>query len=537
MAQDRYDRQIRIWGEDGQEVLQSITIHILGSDGLATEIAKSLFLAGVQKIVLIDDAIVTERDTQTNFFIHPSDKGTKRGEAVKSHLSELNPTGEIVYLDENPLACITKPDHPFINDASIIVVVNMNEFHLTDLSNRFYDDQTRTIILIRTNGLIGYIRHSMKEHVIMNNKNVYKNPVDLRLTNPWPELKEYIDSIKLEELDHGEHSHVPYSVILMKAFESFMAKQEKKSMLLQNSDRQNFKKHLASMKKFGDKGEDEDNFKEAEDNFAKYIINLNFPENVTRLFNDARCDYPLMADKQKVWTYVAAIKKFKIENGCLPLQGTLPDMQSDTAGYLSLLGIYKKKAEQDASRVEELRQQFLTNQGINDVTDMNLTKKICRNISYMDIQSGCRILNSDLGEYLTIVSDIQFPGEGEFDNEQNLALTWMLVQRAVDSLAYNSQFHLLPIEEQIYITKDEMLNEYRKYVNTDITAHEFEKILPLKAVAEYLRGYNVRLVAVESIVGGMGAQEIIKIATKQFTPISNSLLFDGYNHSCQTFKF
>jgi NEDD8-activating enzyme E1 regulatory subunit len=38
---------------------------------------------------------------------------------------------------------------------------------------------------------------------------------DLRLADPFPTLKEYAMSFKFDELDSAEHSHIPYSVILI----------------------------------------------------------------------------------------------------------------------------------------------------------------------------------------------------------------------------------------------------------------------------------------------------------------------------------
>jgi len=44
---------------------------------------------------------------------------------------------------------------------------------------------------------------------------------DLRLTNPFPELREYALSINYEELDNMVHSHVPYNVILIRLVEEW----------------------------------------------------------------------------------------------------------------------------------------------------------------------------------------------------------------------------------------------------------------------------------------------------------------------------
>ncbi|KAI1714631.1 thiF family domain-containing protein [Ditylenchus destructor] len=61
-ASVRYDRQVRLWGEEGQQSIQQASVCVLGSSALATEILKSLVLAGVGKFRVIDDAVIGESD-------------------------------------------------------------------------------------------------------------------------------------------------------------------------------------------------------------------------------------------------------------------------------------------------------------------------------------------------------------------------------------------------------------------------------------------------------------------------------------------
>ena len=44
--QIRYDRQIRFWGDEGQSSIQQARICVFGLSALASEILKSLVLAG-----------------------------------------------------------------------------------------------------------------------------------------------------------------------------------------------------------------------------------------------------------------------------------------------------------------------------------------------------------------------------------------------------------------------------------------------------------------------------------------------------------
>ncbi|CAD7964806.1 unnamed protein product [Amoebophrya sp. A120] len=66
---DKYDRQKRLWGASGQEQLAKANVLVLGSSVLLCEVAKNLILPGVGKVLILDDAVVTETDYRTNFFV------------------------------------------------------------------------------------------------------------------------------------------------------------------------------------------------------------------------------------------------------------------------------------------------------------------------------------------------------------------------------------------------------------------------------------------------------------------------------------
>ena len=71
------------------------------------------------------------------------------------------------------------------------------------------------LVVVRSYGLIGYIRNYSKEHRVIESK-PDKDQTDLRLNNPFPELMEFVNSYNLAELPDHLHSHVPYPVLLIK---------------------------------------------------------------------------------------------------------------------------------------------------------------------------------------------------------------------------------------------------------------------------------------------------------------------------------
>ncbi len=58
MKQNKYDRQIRIWGAQGQKKLTNAKIAILGCSGASIEAAKNLILPGIGTVDIFDDKII-----------------------------------------------------------------------------------------------------------------------------------------------------------------------------------------------------------------------------------------------------------------------------------------------------------------------------------------------------------------------------------------------------------------------------------------------------------------------------------------------
>jgi amyloid beta precursor protein binding protein 1 len=59
---DKYDRQVRLWGGHGQKCLSDAKVLVLGTSAAATETLKNLVLPGIGEILIVDDHITCERD-------------------------------------------------------------------------------------------------------------------------------------------------------------------------------------------------------------------------------------------------------------------------------------------------------------------------------------------------------------------------------------------------------------------------------------------------------------------------------------------
>lgn len=93
-----YDRQIRLWGVNAQSQIRQSRVLMLGFNGVASEVAKILVLAGVDTLTIVDDQPLQESDLSSNLFCRPTPitnenqaKQQYRTHAVRDKLKVLNP--------------------------------------------------------------------------------------------------------------------------------------------------------------------------------------------------------------------------------------------------------------------------------------------------------------------------------------------------------------------------------------------------------------------------------------------------------------
>ena len=131
MSSTRYDRQMRLWGENGQKLLSSAKILVLDAGATSAEAAKNLILGGISQPTMCDSPkrMVEERDLGNNFMTSLSfekgdeDEGDdvnddalvlertkriKRGDMVCKHLKLLNRNVEVNFWEEDPREMIER---------------------------------------------------------------------------------------------------------------------------------------------------------------------------------------------------------------------------------------------------------------------------------------------------------------------------------------------------------------------------------------------------------------------------------------------
>lgn len=92
----RYERQILMIGEEGQERLRSSTALIVGVGGLGSPVAYYLVAAGVGRVHLVDPGYLEVSNLNRQVLYTTEDIGRPKAVAAAERLSRLNPEVEVV---------------------------------------------------------------------------------------------------------------------------------------------------------------------------------------------------------------------------------------------------------------------------------------------------------------------------------------------------------------------------------------------------------------------------------------------------------
>jgi len=91
----RYDRQIKIFGEEGQEKLKRAKVFIAGAGGLGSPVSIYLTVAGIGKIRMVDHDIVELSNLNRQILHWDNDIGKKKAESAEEKLKKMNPDVEV----------------------------------------------------------------------------------------------------------------------------------------------------------------------------------------------------------------------------------------------------------------------------------------------------------------------------------------------------------------------------------------------------------------------------------------------------------
>ena len=92
----RYQRQILLFGEAGQEKLKGAKVFIAGAGGLGSSVAIYLAVAGIGKITIADHDSVELSNLNRQILHRDSEIGKNKADSAREKLTRMNPNIEVV---------------------------------------------------------------------------------------------------------------------------------------------------------------------------------------------------------------------------------------------------------------------------------------------------------------------------------------------------------------------------------------------------------------------------------------------------------
>ncbi|KAF5837956.1 hypothetical protein DUNSADRAFT_3617 [Dunaliella salina] len=522
--------QIRIWGPHGQQRLETCKIALLHSTPTGTETLKNLVLGGIASFTVVDDAKCTAVDLGNNFMVGPNSLGEARAKVVTETLQELNESVAGSYIEESPENLINS-NPQFFHQFTVVVATQMREQELVKL-DEICREQKITLVAVRSYGLMGLLRPSLPEHCVVESKQDTMVD-DLRIHQPWPELRDYAMSFDLDRVDDFTHHHIPYVVILIQAAEAWKASHNG-TLPQASKDRSAFKDMIKGMKrKIDGVPIQEENFDEAAKAAFHAWTPYTIPSEVNAVLKDDAAHAELGPHSSTFWIMVAALKAFVANEGQgtqLPLDGSIPDMHSTTEQYLKLQHLYRERADQDVTAVQAHLASILKCLG-KDGTSIgrDVVRHYCKNARSLRVtryrplkeeysKDACRsrALGNALGS----------------EGEAGTAALYVLLRAADRFYSLHGRFPGSPgsdVDDDVPALKaaaHQLLGEYglgHQTIQDDY-------------IMEMCRFGAGELHVVAAFIGGMAAQEIIKLVTCQFTPMIGALVFNGISNSTCCFE-
>lgn len=513
----KYDRQLRIWGEQGQNALEKASICLLNCGPTGSETLKNLVLGGVGSITVIDGSKVEDGDLGNNFMVDESCIGQSKAKSVCAFLQELNDAVKAKFIEEYPETIIqTNPG--FFSQFTLVVATQLVEDSMVKL-DRICRDAKVMLLFARSYGLTGLVRISVQEHAVIESKPDHFLD-DLRLNNPWPELRSFAETIDLNTGDTVLHKHTPYVVILVKAAEEWANAHD--GNLPSTRDEKKAFKDLIKAKMIAS---DEDNYKEAMENSFKVFAPRGISSEIQKIISDNSTEVD--SGSLDFWVMVAALKEFVANegNGEAPLEGSIPDMTSSTELYVNLQKIYQAKAEADCHAMEQRVKNILKRIGRDPSSIPRATiKSFCKNARKIHV---CR--------YRPVEEEFSLPAHAELqkyitDDDYSFAVGFYILLRAADRFASNcntfpGQFEGA-MDENISRLKTTAVGILNDFGCSGASLTE-------DLVVEICRYGAAELHAVAAFIGGIASQEVIKLITRQFVPMMGTFIFNGIDHKSQ----
>ncbi|KAG5953046.1 hypothetical protein E4U53_007088 [Claviceps sorghi] len=510
----RYDRQLRLWAATGQSALESANVLLVNGGGgsMGIEALKNLVLPGIGSFTIADDAVVQDADLGVNFFLDEACLGKSRALCCRDNLVELNPAVNGDWFpkeyDDLDLEKLVSSAKPF---TIILYTLPLATKHITFLES-YSRQHNIPIFSATTSGFYAYF--SLRLHSffpIVETHPDDASTADLRLLNPWPELSEFASRMAkdIENQDDHDHSHLPLVVILLHFLEKWRLTHGG-DVPKTYSEKTAFRALVAQESRTNNSEGGEENFDEAVSAVMKHINHSSLPESLRHVFEDE--DHLKEHAFEDFWIISKAVQRFYQKHKELPLPGGLPDMKALSKVYIELQSIYRSKSKRD---VDEVLNFVRTVPGGSRIT-RDEVELFCKNARFVKLLQGP---HNEPSTHEVV--------EKELVNDGMTAMAGTELPLSLIPIFLVLQTSALAPEA----STEEIIELITKFA-PELRGHQGL----LQVAQEVSRSDHGELHNIAAVVGGMIAQEMIKVITRQYIPIENICIFDGIESRCQVLR-
>ncbi|KAK1925463.1 putative ubiquitin-activating enzyme subunit [Papiliotrema laurentii] len=515
----RYDRQLRLWASAGQRSLEQARVLLVGCDAPGTQTLKNLVLPGISHFTVLSGGITTPRDVATNFFLHPESVGQSIAESVVKYLKELNPSVEGAARVDDP-AKILATDPSYFSSFTLIICTNIDPSVELRIADLLWDMSSTTggpdipLISIRNSGFMGRISIQLREHCVVDTHP--DSTHTLRIDQPFPALEAYARDLDLDSMDSMEHSHIPFVVLLVRAASQWKDKHGGKLPVYEQKDE--FKAFLNAGRRKGD----EENYQEAEEKAFLVINTSEIPPNLQALLDEDSVK-TISSNSKNLHILLHALREYLKTHPLPPISPSLPDMHSSTTAYITLQNLYKEQHRADLAEYKAILTGILNGVGLPaDVIPDDEIENFVRNSSAVAIIKGRPLRGSkEGGPSLKEAMDEHLFAEW---SDKNLAVGEHLAFFASEQFyAAKGRWPGSGTSADVSADEQSLLDIVQPVIGCDPALVPEEVTM---SIAEVVRGGFGSLPSTAAFIGGLVAQEAIKLVTNQYMPLDNTLIVD-----------
>ncbi|KAE8542925.1 hypothetical protein D1P53_000988 [Cryptococcus gattii VGV] len=526
----RYDRQLRLWASAGQRSLEQARVLLVGCDAAGSQSLKNLVLPGISQFTILSSKTTTAQDVATNFFLHPDSIGSNIAQESVKYLKELNPAVEGEARTEDP-AIIIKTDPQFFLSFTLIILSNVEPSLENQISEILWEASSSIggpdipLIAIRNSGFISRVQIQLREHTVVDSHPDTTHT--LRIDEPFLALEQYARSLDLANMDSMEHSHIPWVVLLVRA--ASLWKESHGGKLPEASEEKaEFKEKLKAEKIKGD----EENYDEALAQAYRVWSKSDVPWEIKGLLNDESVKN-ISTNSKNLHILLHTLNQYIIPAPHLPpTSPSLPDMHSSTTSYVALQNMYKTQYRTDLKQFKYLLSEVLQNVGLPaDTVPDEEVEGFVKNVGGVGIIKGTSLSGSKNIRGLLLTELENFDEE----NDSATCLSMYLALLASETF-FESEKRWPGASSSDNLAAD---NQKIQQVLLDLFPNFSEGLPEIleQSVEEVIRGGFATIPTTAAFVGGIVAQEVIKLVTNQYTPLDNTVVLNLIKSESYKFKF